>query len=81
MVNGTLSKILYLGAFGMMGLCVIGIIALSITEHAVPPELTVAFSSSLALIAGSHITPPNVHKESGPNGLIGSERASTYRQG
>ena len=62
MVNGTLSKILYLGAFAMIGLCIVAITVLAMGNHETPAQLQVVMTALLAMIAGSHITPPNVKK-------------------
>jgi len=75
MVNGTLSRILYIGAFVCMGLCIIGYIVLAVAVKPVPAELGIAFTGSLALVAGSHITPPNVKKTT--DGAV-VEPAATY---
>lgn len=80
MINGTLSRILYLGAFAMVGMCIVGYIVLSMSNDPIPAELNTAMMVAFSLIAGSHITPPNVHKGTEP-GQVGREPGSVYTQG
>ena len=75
MVNGTLSRILYVGAFVLTGICVVGYIILAMLARTIPGELAAAFTASLALIAGSHITPPNVQRTIDGSGY---EPGATY---
>lgn len=58
MVNGTLSRILYLGAIILILACIVGIIAHGLTDRPVPYELTGVLSSCLAFLFGAHVRPP-----------------------
>lgn len=62
MVNGTLSRILYIGAFAIVGLVITAITVLAMNGHPVPGELQIVLPTLIAFIAGSQITPPNVEK-------------------
>ena len=58
MVNGTLSRILYLSAAVLVGVCLVGIIALGLTDRPVPQELTGALTACTAFLFGAHVRPP-----------------------
>lgn len=58
MVNGTTSRILYVGAYGMIAMVLAGIVLLSSTNHPIPIELDAALTTLLGFIAGAHVKPP-----------------------
>lgn len=58
MVNGTLSKIIYIGAYALAALALIGFILLGMTDRPVGPELYGAFFGAMGIIGGAHLEPP-----------------------
>lgn len=58
MVNGTLSRILYVGAFACIGLLIVCMTILSTAGAAIPTELSGALMALIAFVAGAHIKPP-----------------------
>ena len=59
MVNGTLSKILYIGALLIVALCLAGLMFGTGRNDEV---VAAVLSAALAFLFGSHVTPPNVAK-------------------
>jgi hypothetical protein len=58
MVNGAVSRIVYIGAFVCILACIAGIIILAVTDHETPNELMLALTACLGIVGGSHILPP-----------------------
>lgn len=58
MINGTLSRILYVSSAVMIVTCIIGIVMHGLTARPVPVELTAALSTCLAFQFGAHVRPP-----------------------
>lgn len=64
MVNGVTSRIIYIGAWASIMLCIIGYIVLAALDNDAPVELQMAMTASFGVIAGSHIMPPIGRKAS-----------------
>ena len=58
MINGTLSRILYVSCAVIVLVCVVGIVLHGLTSRPVPAELTAALSTCLAFMFGAHVRPP-----------------------
>ena len=58
MINGTPSKIIYFGAFGLLALCVTGILVLSSNDKSTPDEVSFLMTALVSFILGSHVKAP-----------------------
>lgn len=60
MVNGTTSRLLYIGAYVVILVCLGSILALKLNDAgaAVPTEVDMVLTSSIAFVLGAHIKPP-----------------------
>lgn len=57
MVNGTLSKILYIGAILLAGLDLAGMFVMSYTNKESPESASVVLTACLAFVFGTHVMP------------------------
>ncbi len=81
MINGTLSRIIYIGALMLIGLIVVSMVYLTTQQLETPTDIKVMLGTLVGMIAGSQITPPNVRKVTGETtepGTVGAEPAATY---
>ena len=62
MVNGTLSRIIYIGAFVLAAVVIVVVGVLTLEHVAVPGELYALLATLGTMIVGTHITPPTVEK-------------------
>lgn len=58
MINGTLSKIIYIGAYLMSAICLVGYFLLKSLDKPIDPELWIAFGASIGIVGGAHLKPP-----------------------
>lgn len=59
MVNGTISRILYIGALCIVALCVAGAVSLSFTgDGELPGDAKMALYTCLGFLFGTHVKPP-----------------------
>ena len=57
MINGTLSRILYIGALMLVGLDMAGMFVMSYAGKESPGTATVVLTSCLAFVFGTHVMP------------------------
>ena len=55
MVNGTVSRILYIGALALIGIILIGKLALAFTDHETTSDVTNVMYTLLAFLFGTHV--------------------------
>lgn len=58
MVNSALSRIIYIGAYLLAGIALVGFIVLGMAGKPVGPELYGAFFAAMGIIGGAHLKPP-----------------------
>lgn len=58
MVNGSTSKIIYLGAWLCAFTCIVGIVILGIGQDPIPVELGLALTACISFVAGAHVKAP-----------------------
>ena len=57
MVNGSISRILYIGALFLVGLCLVGKMILSYFGKETGSDVTIVLTSLVAFLFGTHVTP------------------------
>lgn len=58
MVNGSTSRILYIGAFVLLGVCIVAMAALAVLKAPAPSIFDAVIVGLLGFIVGAHIKPP-----------------------
>lgn len=74
MVNGSTSRLIYLGAWVCILACIIGIVILSVSDHETPGALMIAMTGAFGVITGSHIVSPPITREATEKTLTKVER-------
>jgi len=57
MVNGSISRILYVGALFLIGICLVGKIILAYYGKDTGSDVTIVLTSLMAFLFGTHVTP------------------------
>lgn len=58
MVNGATSRLIYLGAFIILGICLIGLVVMAVLQVSAPSIFDAVIVGLLGFIVGAHIKPP-----------------------
>lgn len=64
MVNGTLSRILYIGALALIGMIIAGVVIITVSHEDVPAQLWGMMTALVSFLFGTHVTPFNVARRS-----------------
>ena len=77
MVNGFVSRGVYLGAWGCVALYMIGAFLLAGVDRSAPAELDKVLYVALGIVGGSHIVPP-ISRKATERAVAETERVTEY---
>lgn len=79
MVNGTLSRILYIGALILVAICLVGTMAMASAGQEFPGDAKMILYTCLGFLFGTHVMPPTVKKVVGTAArVVGAEPETAY---
>lgn len=59
MVNGNTARALYFGAYAVLLVVILGMLALSMTDRSIPTEISAIVPAIMGFILGAHIKAPD----------------------